>query len=185
MALPMLGLALLLISPAAATADMRCEGRLISAGDAKAELLARCGQPSSKSIVGVVRLREDASRVLSAYIDEWSYAVPGADPYQVLRFEGGRLVGDGLRCKGRLVGEGDTPARVHQLCGPPATRDAAGTQYMPAAPAPDSEDLVDVPERSEILIMQWVYDPGPGQFMKIVTLEGGRVTEITDGPRQE
>lgn len=173
----------LLLATGVAEADMRCDGRLISPGDAMAELLLRCGEPTSRSIVGVIRTRDGGSRVLEADVDEWSYPSAGTDPFRVLRFEAGKLVGDGIRCEGGLVREGDTAARVLEICGPPVTRDAAGTRDLPAdaADTPLDEDLSD---RAEIVVRQWVYDMGEGQFAQIVTLEGGRITSIVEGRRR-
>lgn len=178
-----LALPLLAASARVAGADMRCEGRLVSPGDTRAELLLRCGEPDSQSIIGVIKVTDDGSRVLQAYVDEWSYPSAGTEPFRLLRFEAGRLVGDGMRCGGGLVEAGDTSARVLEVCGPPVSRDVAGSRDLPAAPA-RTPDATAASDRTEILVLQWVYRMGEGKFTRIVHLEGGRITEIIDGPRQ-
>jgi len=183
LALVAFGLPALLFVTRVASADMRCDGRLVSPGDTKAELLLRCGEPTTQSIVGVIRATDDGSRVLTAYVDEWSYPSAGTEPFRLLRFEAGQLVGEGIRCDGGLVRTGDTAAGVLEVCGRPVSRDSAATRDLPAAPG-RSPDGASPTDRAEILVLQWVYEMGEGQFAKIVTLEGGRITQIVDGRRR-
>ena len=171
---------LVCLCAASVSADMRCNGRLVSDGDAKAKLLAHCGEPSTKGVIGVIKLLDDGQRILSKHVDEWSYPSKNTDGYQILRFEGGRLVGEGMRCGGRLVQAGDTVATVQSRCGAPLSKDAAGVMNVPAAP----NELATATVGTETLVVQWIYERGEGQFMQIVTLQGGRILGIEDGPRQ-
>lgn len=170
--------ALALALPAHAFADsMRCQGKLIQVGDPKARLAVECGDPLSKDVVAVERAYADGQPVRVQYVEEWSYPAPNTEGYRLLRFEAGRLVGEGIRCGERLVAAGDTTATVLQRCGQPISRDSAGLR--PASPGPASQSPV-----SEVLLEQWVYDRGPGRLLAIVTLRGGRIEAIEDGPRQ-
>jgi hypothetical protein len=169
---------LVLALPGDALADsVRCDGRLIEVGDPKARLAAACGEPFSKDVVAVERVYADGRPVRIDYVEEWTYPAQNTLGYDLLRFEGGRLASPGIRCGEHLVEAGDTMAVVLQRCGAPRSRDSAGLLAEspgPAAPAPTSE----------VLLEQWVYDRGPGQLLSIVTLRGGRITAIEDGPRR-
>ena len=74
-----------------------------------------------------------------------------------------------FRCGDVLVSVGDSSAEVALRCGEPATR-----QTVALEPDAGSEELVE----------QWVYDPGPGRFLAILTFEAGRLASIEKGDRQ-
>lgn len=166
-----------LLSQAASAESLRCDGALVKVGDAKARLLAACGEPLSRDVVAVVRALADGKQVRARYAETWSYETAGVAGYRLLRFEGARLVGDGMRCPTGLVKEGDATSTVRQKCGEPASRDAAGLVAEspgPAAPAVLSESLVE----------QWVYSMGEGSLLRIVSVRAGRIESIENGPRQ-
>lgn len=165
------------VAAQAQAGSMRCNGKLIEPGDPKARLITECGAPISRDIVAVERATAGGPPIRLEYVEAWTYPVPSTVGFQLLRFEGGRLAGEGMRCGGEIVRPGDTTRTVAKRCGEPISRDAAG--LAPAAPsADDGARIVDVP------IEQWVYDRGPGRFAAIVTLSGGRVASIEDGARQ-
>lgn len=166
-----------LLAQTASADSMRCDGRLLKVGDPKARLLAECGKPLSRDVVAVVRAFDDGEQIRSSYAETWSYETAGVGGYRLLRFEGGRLVGGGMRCQTGLVGEGDTTVTVLQKCGEPATRDSAG--LVNETPGPASRSVL-----SESLIEQWVYSGGKGSLLKIVVLRSGRIESIENGPRQ-
>lgn len=168
-----------LVAAQAHAGSMRCNGRLIEPGDAKARLVAQCGAPMSKSIVAVERASAGATPTRLEYVEEWTYAAPSTSGFQILRFEAGRLTGDGMRCGNVVIREGDLTRTVLDECGEPISRDTAGLAPAAPAPVPSGEPpVLDVP------IEQWVYDRGRGQFIAIVTVRGGRVEAIEDGRRR-
>jgi hypothetical protein len=161
-----------------ATADsLRCNGRLLKVGDPTARLLAECGEPLSRGVVAVVRDFDDGEQVRSSYVETWSYPTASTRGYQLVRFESGRLVGEGMRCRAGLVREGDAKVTVLQKCGEPTTRDSAGLVDEQPGPAERST-------RSESLVEQWVYSQQKGSLLRIVEVRGGRIESITNGPRQ-
>jgi hypothetical protein len=169
---------LALALPLPALADsIRCNGKLIQVGEPKARLIAECGEPLSKEVVAVERAYAEGQPVRVSYVEIWFYPSSNTEGYQTLRFEAGRLVGAGIRCKDHLVQPGDTKVTVLKRCGEPASRDAAGSQQ--ASPGPAARGPV-----SESLLEQWVYDFGPGRLLAIVTFRGGRIASIENGPRQ-
>lgn len=166
------------LAPTAAADSLRCGGKLLKPGDPKARLLAACGEPLSRDVVAVVRALDDGQQVRSSYAETWSYETAGVRGYRTLRFESGRLVGEGMRCEAGLVEEGDTTVTVRQKCGEPVTRDAAGLTNDP--PGPASAAVL-----SETLVEQWVYSEGEGTLLRILVLRDGRIESIETGPRQQ
>jgi hypothetical protein len=161
----------------AAAGTLRCNGKLVQVGDPKVRLLTECGQPLSKDVVAVIRAYDDGEQIRASYAEDWSYETKGVEGHQILRFEAGRLVGEGMRCSGKLVLEGDTTVTVLQRCGEPVTRDAAGLLHE--SPGPASRSVI-----SDSPIEQWTYSQGKGSLLKIILLRGGRIEQIEDGPRQ-
>lgn len=156
---------------------MRCGGKLLKPGDPKARLVAACGEPLSRAVVAVVRDYEDGEQVRASYVETWSYETKGVTGYRLLRFEAGRLAGEGMRCAGGLVEAGDTTVTVLQKCGEPVERDAAGLAEEP--PGPAARAVV-----TEAPVQQWVYSGGKGNLLKIVILRGGTIESIENGPRE-
>lgn len=94
-----------------------------------------------------------------------------------LLFIGPLAQGQGMRCGTQLVTAGDTQHDVLARCGSPtATRDL----FDPNAPEhrlpPDA-----VPSYHPNI--KWIYPGAPGEFSKVVSFEGGVVTEISQGAR--
>jgi hypothetical protein len=75
----------------------------------------------------------------------------------------------GLRCDHDLVQEGESAARLLQVCGEPTLRQTIA---------------VDNTSTSEGIVEQWTYDLGPGTLLQIVTIEAGKVAKIEDGERR-
>lgn len=165
-----------LLAQTASAESIRCDGALVEVGDPKVRLLAECGEPLSRDVVAVVKVLADGEEIRSSYAETWSYET-GAREYRVLRFEGGKLVGDGMRCGRDLVEAGDTTLAVLQNCGEPVSREAAGRVNDP--PQPAARNVV-----SESLVEHWTYSQGPGKFSQIVVLREGRIEAIENGSRE-
>jgi hypothetical protein len=76
---------------------------------------------------------------------------------------------NGLRCDHDLVDVGDSAAQLLLTCGEPMMRQTIAT---------------DNTSKTEGIVEQWTYSFGPGQFLKIVTIENGKVAVIESGDRQ-
>ena len=83
----MFGLALALLAGQAQADSLRCGSQLVSVGDRKSEVLAKCGEPRSQDLVGYQRSFDRRTEV---QIEEWVYPQSGG-MVQYLRFVGGRL----------------------------------------------------------------------------------------------
>lgn len=79
---------------------------------------------------------------------------------------------DTYRCDSKLVSTGDSEATVLMKCGEPMMRRAI------------SASCVSQPDASTCFgTYQWTYNPGPGKFLGILTIEGGRLTRVERGDR--
>ncbi|MBA1289538.1 DUF2845 domain-containing protein [Pseudomonas japonica] len=70
---------------------LRCNSALISVHDRMGEVLRKCGEPTSRSPQGSVRVSAGAGRRLELPVEEWTYG-PNSGMYHYLRFEGDELV---------------------------------------------------------------------------------------------
>jgi hypothetical protein len=99
-----------------------------------------------------------------------------------------------MRCKGKLVKEGDHLARVLKYCGEPAAvqRRTIYRSGIPTARANEQiilngtesglsrqELLVHDRSYEEILVEEWTYNLGPNRLMRVVRFENGVVVEVT------
>jgi hypothetical protein len=81
-----------------------------------------------------------------------------------------------FRCDGELVTEGDTKLSVLNKCGEPSWIDRWPEEIVDF-PDTDFEHLVSrINER-------WMYNPGPTQFLRIITFKDGQVSSIESGSR--
>jgi len=81
---------------------------------------------------------------------------------------------DSFSCKGGIISTDDRKADVIAKCGEPDFRDSHQedvTQRLGTA----------THQRVYITVEEWTYNLGPSQFMRIVVLQNGRVTEIRTG----
>lgn len=136
----LLGL-LFLVLPAPAFADaFSCNGKVVSTGDRKADVLMKCGEPAGKDSreeVIVERIDEDTKRKVTVVIDEWTYNLGSESLIRILTFRDGaltdvRTTGYGStelkkpepRCDDRYPARGSTKAEVLLLCGEPTGKDS-------------------------------------------------------------
>lgn len=80
---------------------------------------------------------------------------------------------DSMRCDDYVVSVGDSSADLLARCGKPLLIESVSSRVVHRGY-----------HRKRVSRSRWTYDLGWGHFMQIVTVEGGVVTEIEDGPRQ-
>ena len=88
---------------------------------------------------------------------------------------------ESLRCQNGIAAEGDSRLAVVYKCGEPKLRD----NYCAPVYYRGSIDLV--PEAIAgvyvpcVYTEEWLYERGPGEFLAVVRLRGGKVQSITYG----
>lgn len=178
----------LTLAPRVARADfaLRCDGGIISVGDSKLHLLARCGSPA---LVEELVWPAPSGQRAAATVETWSY---NFGPNQFLRFVtlvSGKVVNIELgsygyppdqllrrrepgraRCDSAALRVGDRKLDLLAKCGEPDLRESRlerrgdGTKRRPAGIA--------------VQVEVWTYDFGPQHFVRHVTLENGKVLRI-------
>ena len=86
----MLGIALAL-SSTSSLASMRCGTSLVEEGDSSAEVLRKCGQPSSKQVITPATGQNGRPFKNAVMVENWKYG-PDGGMYRTLRFIDGKLV---------------------------------------------------------------------------------------------
>ena len=83
-----------------------------------------------------------------------------------------------FRCGDGVVGVGDTKSRVLVECGKPTYRDRVGSKEVRTGEQSPKQKRV---KRSKT-VEQWSYNCGDGDFIYVLTFEGGKlVHEETNG----
>ncbi|HLD66928.1 MAG TPA: DUF2845 domain-containing protein [Pseudomonas sp.] len=88
--LPLVFCLLLLVGTAQASSTLRCESKLISLEDSSGEVLAKCGEPLSRDMLGYREILDDYGFRQEVQVEEWVYG-PRSGMYHYLKFEGNRL----------------------------------------------------------------------------------------------
>lgn len=88
--LPLAFCLLLLAGTAHGSSTLRCESKLISLEDSSGEVLAKCGEPRSRDMLGYREILDDYGFRQEVQVEEWVYG-PRSGMYHYLKFEGNRL----------------------------------------------------------------------------------------------
>jgi hypothetical protein len=193
---------------AAAGPSIRCAGGLVSEGDARIDLLGKCGPPSFQDAhvderwVASGRRHGggalSAGRTVGVVVELWSYDL-GPDAFvHVVTLENGRVVaiarlGYGYRrpaptpprplvrarCDLAVVREGDVKLDVLSRCGEPVVVDA--WDETGEVLLTDARGLAASGERSTVRVETWTYDLGRNRLVRFVRFENGRVVEVSSG----
>jgi hypothetical protein len=181
------------LSPAQASDTMRCGSRLVSVEARAAELLATCGEPAYRDVWSAQALAPGAV----AEQEEWTYNFGSQQLLRVVRLRNARVVdiaSDGYgfaepeasrrRCSPEQLIEGMSKYRLLMACGAPLTRTIAQQSFQPYRPRYRNgvPGRIDGPY-VEVFREEWVYDFGPNVFMRVLSLENGRVRDIQNGDR--
>lgn len=206
---PLLGALAALSAPAAARADgsLRCSGGIVSVGDGRLDLLAKCGPPALRDsrvddrwVVAAVpggAGQAATGRKVSVVVDEWSYDFGTRAFTYVVRLENGRIVdfvrgnyghsqepppGRVLparaRCDENAIHEGDTKLDVVSRCGEPAVVDA--WDEAGGVLVRDGKGFA-AGSGSTLRVERWTYDLGRNRLLRIVRFEDGRVVKVGTG----
>lgn len=95
---------------------------------------------------------------------------------------------DSLRCPRGIVSVGDLKVDLLGKCGEPTLRELSraeesGVVRRDAGGKGVAQPATITTTRETSAIERWTYDFGPSQFIRIVTLDGGRVRSVATGGR--
>jgi hypothetical protein len=196
MRLAALALALLaLVVPGRALPDgIQCDRGIVSVGDTKVDLLAKCGDPTLRDVrleKVIVPGADGAPPTAAAVrvIESWTYDLGPNRLVRLVTIADGRVAaieqrgyGYGLAVADAAppVPQGDCVIRVGDIaldllarCGAPTARDARVESR--AAGGADVAAIVSV------AVEVWVFDFGPNRLVQIITLQNGKVVSVEHG----
>ncbi len=199
----LLALALaLLAGPAGADGSLRCGSRLVSVGDARIDLLARCGEPTLRERRvderwdGVTDGTVGQGRRVTTVIEELTYDFGPSSFAYLVRLANGRITEierlsygyaqaapaavriPRTRCNPGMLHQGDARLDVLARCGEPAFVDAWDEARGAVAVVEPGRAIG---ETVTVHVEVWTYDLGPNQFVHFVRMENGRVTSVSTG----
>jgi hypothetical protein len=189
-----------LLSPRPAGA-LRCPGGIVSEGDRKVEVLARCGEPAQRE----VRPEESALSVLdldrnrevlderreTATVEEWAYNFGPTQLLYFVTFRNGKVAdiqtggyGFALPRLGELgpEGWGESAAvgrrklEVLRSCGEPASVDRRYVERARTVSGPRPRTLIE--RRETVAVEEWTFNFGPNRLLYVFTFENGKVVRV-------
>jgi hypothetical protein len=160
---------------------MRCDGRLVTVGDRRFDVLAACGEPDLRvpvrlEVIGVYAL---------PYEEIWYYNFGPSRFIQQLRFRQGRLesidsAGYGFHpdapgsCRPEDLRRDMTHLELVARCGEPVDREQR-LRWLPY------DQGYPFARGRAVFEEEWIYDFGPDRFYRILTLVDGLVVKIETG----
>lgn len=167
-----------------------CNNQIVSIGDTKLEVKAKCGEPTSREVFNeeIIKKIDPATRQrIFAIIEEWTYNLGPQQFIRILTFKNGRLVniemgGYGFipdnrpdfGCERSIVSSGETKMEVRMKCGEPTSIDIVGEELL-------DERTTDVERLVSVTIEEWIYNLGPNRFIRIYRFKNGRLAQIETG----
>jgi len=196
-------LAALLLAAAASPAradSIRCAGGIVSTGDSKLDLLAKCGRPSlaedGAAEKGTFAVRGGVGRRVVTPVDVWTYDLGRNRFVQLVRIVKGKVASiergsygyaDEQRwrerprrstCDPAALAEGKLKLEILARCGEPAVVDEWQEETAAVRQMEGETVYADVVART---IALWTYDFGPNQLVRFVRIEDGKVSRVETG----
>ena len=182
---------LLLLPHAGHGASLDCGGGIISEGDTRMDVLAKCGPPDSKESHDeelVERLGQGERRKTFIAVEEWTYDFGPARFSRIVTLRNGKVAdirsgnygyGKGAapaqrECTEQVLSVGDSKSDVVAKCGDPSLKDV------------HQEELRERLENGEVfktfvVVEEWTYNLGPNRFTRILTFRNAKLVDIRTG----
>ncbi len=167
-----------------------CNGRVVSTGDTKAEVVMKCGEPAGKDSRTeeiIEKTDADTKRKVVVMFDEWTYDLGPDTLVRILTFTDGRLANireagygsadtrtSGTRCDERYSDIGATKAEVLLRCGEPLWKEERKEDILETIDAATKRKVT-------ITIDEWTYNFGPSKFIRIFQFRNNRLVDIRTG----
>jgi Protein of unknown function (DUF2845) len=187
--------------PARADDGMSCPGGVVSVGDARVDVLGKCGAPTlvesrpAQVTEWVGDRYQGAFRTVGITLETWTYDLGSSRLVQYVKIEAGKVVnvrsggygrGPGNRrdsvvprapCDPTSIRAGDSTYEVLSLCGEPVFRDVREEQVTVA----EGDGVWSTGATTWIVKETWTYDFGPRALVRFVLVRDGRVTGVRTG----
>jgi len=182
---------LLLLPHAGLSASLDCGGGIISEGDTRADVLAKCGSPDSKDSHDeelIERLGPGARQKTFITVEEWTYDFGPARFSRIVTLRNGKVAdirsgnygyGKGAapaqrECTEQVLSVGDSKSDVAAKCGDPFLKDVHQEEF--------GERLENGGVRKTFVVVEeWTYNLGPNRFTRILTFRNSKLVDIRTG----
>lgn len=175
---------------------MKCGNRLVSIGDTKAEVVAKCGEPFFADLVAteITSLEGSSGQgSVEVAVEQWTYD-PGPKRFmQLLTFRAGVLekiesgnrvpVSDTPEASRFSADTGDSQAEILRKNGEPLLVETIAFEIT-GAKGQENPNGVQGSSQREEKVERWTYSLGPGSFLRLLTFKGGRLVSVETGDRQ-
>lgn len=185
----------LLISDISPVLAMRCNGKVVSVGDLKSDVIAKCGNPTFSNIISFETKEETFGNKINTVetpVEQMTYNQGPNTFLKILTFKEGKLikiedgekVSDDDGSRDRFTASiGDPQAEIYAKYGAPSFKEVISIESTETLSEDQGERAASSQKISEI-VEQWTYNFAPGTFSKILTFKNGKLTKIEDGLRQ-
>lgn len=173
------------------SATLDCGGGIISIGDTRVDLLAKCGEPDHKESHNeeiIERFNDGSKRKLFVTVEDWTYNFGPAQFIRIVTLKNGRVADIRTgnygyskspktgqpECSEQVVTVGDTKSEVIAKCGEPTWKDTHQEEFKERFDNGLERNLF-------VTVEEWTYNLGPNRFVRILTFRNGKLTEIRSG----
>lgn len=184
-------LLLLLPHAGASAATLDCTGGIISEGDPRADVLAKCGQPDSKESHDeelVERTGPGARQKTFITVEEWTYDFGPSRFTRIITLRNGKVsdirsgnygYGRGAapqqrECTEQVVSIGDAKSDVAAKCGEPSLKDVHQEELRERLSSGEVR-------KTFVVVEEWTYNLGPNRFTRILTFRNNKLVDIRTG----
>jgi hypothetical protein len=172
------------LASSVATADsIRCDGGIVSVGDARLDLFARCGPPTLQETEPVVTARTSSENV-GLLIERWTYNLGTGRFIQIVSLQGGKIIAIERGSYGYPLPEPPRDAPKSPLsiprarCEPDAFRIGDRTfDVLARCGEPAFKDL----RQGQTVMEVWTYDFGQRSFVRFLEFETGKLARVSTG----
>ena len=173
------------------SATLGCAGGIISDGDTRADVLAKCGEPDWKETHYeeiIDRPDPGTRRKVLITVEEWTYNFGPTQFTRIVTLKNGRVtdIRTGKygyskdakpaqrECSEQIVSVGDRTSDVIVKCGEPAWKDIRQEEFREKIDNGQAR-------KTFVTIEEWTYNLGPNRFVRIFTFRNGKLVDIRTG----
>ncbi len=172
--------------------SLDCSGGIISVGDSRVDLLAKCGEPDhTESHEEAISERLDPGLRQKTYVtvEDWTYNYGPSKFMRIVTLRNGRVAHirtgnygyskGGAKpaereCSEQAVSRGDTTTDVTAKCGAPSWKDVHQEEFRERLDSGLFRTVV-------VNVEEWTYNLGPNRFVRILTFRNGKLVDIRTG----
>ncbi len=173
------------------SATLDCAGGIISVGDSRVDLLAKCGEPyrtESHDEEISERLDQGVRQKIYITVEDWIYNYGPNQFMRIVTLRNGKVVnirtgnyGYGKEvkpsrqeCSEQVVSRGDLTTDVIAKCGEPSWKDVHQEEFKERLDTGLVRTVV-------VTVEEWTYNLGPSRFVRVLTFRNGKLVDIRTG----